>query len=223
MRSFSHWTPRYIKNRIGVFAYEALFPGRPWLTRAANDILESYLRPSDVGLEFGSGRSTTWLSRRLGRLISVEHDPFWGQDVQRALRVRAITNVDYRLIAADKEEDGAIDAAYVKVCDEFESRSLDFVLIDGIYRDYCVLKVIDKLRPCGILVIDNVNWYLPSNSQSPNSRTPEEGPKGDVWKHVARLLSGWRTIWTTSGVTDTAIFFRPHDYRYVDGHIPASA
>ena len=56
MRTFSHWTPIYIKNRIGTLYYEKAYPEYPWLTRDANEILASYLVKNDIGLEFGSGR-----------------------------------------------------------------------------------------------------------------------------------------------------------------------
>ena len=70
-------------------------------------------------------------------------------------------------------------------------------------------KVIEKIRPGGVLIIDNINRYLPSRSYSPESRSPAEGPKGAVWKDVADRMSGWRYIWTTSGIGDTALFFKP--------------
>ena len=101
------------------------------------------------------------------------------------------------------------DAAYVKVTDTFDPNSLDFCLVDGVLRDFCALRSIDKLRPGGLLVIDNVNWYLPSGSYSPNSRTFTQGPVSPVWKDVEQRLSDWRRIWSSSGVTDTAIFFKP--------------
>jgi hypothetical protein len=211
MRTFNHWTLRYIKDRAAVLWYEASQPEHPWLTRAANEIIASFLKPTDIGLEFGSGRSTVWLASRIAHLTSVEHDPGWADQVRSMLREHSITNVDYRLIPADQDENSpsAVDAAYAGVTDLFSARTLDFVLIDGIYRDSCSLRVMDKIRPGGILVIDNVNWYLPGSSHSPNSRRVLDGPKGETWDKVAKRLLGWRKIWTTSGVTDTAIFFRP--------------
>jgi len=60
-----------------------------------------------------------------------------------------------------------------------------------------------------MLIIDNVNRYLPCLSKAPSSRRPALGPVTPVWAEVADGLRGWRTIWTSSGVTDTAIFIRP--------------
>lgn len=209
MRKFSHWTPRYITNRILTIYYEKAYPDHPWLTRDANKILASYLRKTDIGLEFGSGRSTIWLARRVSKLTSVEHNVRWAGNVSDMLRNVNISNVNYKHCPKANENEQGQDSDYVKVIDGFEPDSLDFCLVDGAYRDFCTLKVIEKIQPGGLLIIDNVNRYLPSHSYSPYSRSIEEGPQGPIWNEVARIIDNWRKIWTSSGVTDTAFFFKP--------------
>ena len=86
MRSFQHWTPRYIWNRLALMAYERQHPDRPWLTRAMIENLDTWLRPDDVGLEFGSGRSTIWFAQKVGHLTSVEHHPGWYAKVNDRLQ-----------------------------------------------------------------------------------------------------------------------------------------
>jgi len=209
MRSFRHWTPTYIRNRLGEMYYHKTCPDHPWLTRAANQILASYLRESDVGLEFGSGRSTVWFAKRTQHLTTIEHDAIWYDRIGRLLSVSAVHNVDYHLLPKEVSDDRGDEAAYVRIVDRFEANSLDFILVDGVYRDFCALRALAKIRPGGVLVIDNVNRFLPSNSLSPNSRTLIQGPHSVVWEEVQRSISQWRRIWTSSGVTDTALFFRP--------------
>ena len=72
----------------------------------------------------------------------------------------------------EKEPDEGLEQnpAYVQVVKRFEKNSLDFVLVDGMYRDAYANWFV-RIRPGGLLIIDNANWYLPSNSGSPNSRT----------------------------------------------------
>ena len=209
MRTFGHWTPTYVRDRLRTLLYERSDPYAPWLTREANEILACLLRSSDAGLEFGSGRSTRWFASRVRQLTSVEHDEGWYEKVKQTLRANGIENVDYRLRARDRGEAGAADSGYPKVAEEFEPQSLDFCLVDGLYRDFCAFNVLDKLRPGGFLVIDNVNWFLPSPSRSPASRMADQAPSTEVWTEVNDRLRSWRRIWTSSGVTDTAIFFRP--------------
>lgn len=190
--------------------YQQAHPDHPWLTRTANKILSDLLQEDDVAVEFGSGRSTCWFAQRIGKITSVEHNRLWYEKVKRMIVDRELGNVDYRFAPIEKEEDQGSDSEYVKIIDEMDDQSIDFVLVDGAYRDFCTLRAMRALRPGGILVIDNVNWYLPSNSCSPNSRSHAEGPRTTgVWPEVHQALSAWRCIWTSSGVSDTALFFKP--------------
>jgi len=209
MRSVRHWTPRYVWDRTREMRYCRRHPDHPWLTPRANEILATMLRPMDAGIEYGSGRSTRWLATRIAHLTSVEHDEDWHTDVSAALRAGGLLNVDYRLRPRDVPEDRGDESAYVRVSSEFADRSLDFALVDGAYRDFCVRSVLPKLKSGGLLVIDNANWFLPSHSRSPRSRTVAQGPAGPVWSQVQRTLSTWRTIWTCSGVWDTALYVKP--------------
>jgi len=109
----------------------------------------------------------------------------------------------------DVPEDEGDRAAYVRIANDVPDASLDFCLVDGVYRSYCALASMPKLRVGGVLIIDNVNWFLPHTSRSPDSRSPKAGPRDAVWFRVHDLLQGWRCIWTSSGVTDTAFYFRP--------------
>ena len=79
--------------------------------------------------------------------------------------------------------------------------------MDGLYRDYCALHSLRVIRPGGVLIIDNINWFVPNTSRSPSSRRSDFA--SEVWKEVYNKLKDWRCIWTTSGVTDTAFFFKP--------------
>jgi predicted O-methyltransferase YrrM len=201
MRSFRHWSPHYLLDRTAYWLYQRKHPDVPWLTQSAVEILASWLRPSDVGFEWGAGRSTIWFAERLSHLTSVEHNERWVSSVEELLDVQRISNVTLllRSIAGEEESD------YVRAIDAMPQNGYDFVLIDGRLRHHCTSAAIDKVKPGGLLVIDNVNWYLPSNSRSPASvRTlPAE------WQSVANRLVRWRTIWTSNGVTDTALFSKP--------------
>ena len=145
MRSFKHWTPRYILNRLALMHYEHKYPESPWLTQSMIKILDNWLHPTDVGLEFGSGHSTLWFSRRVAHLTSVEHDPVWYTKVNQKLCTPKdnLGKVSYHLC-----EDGVKageNSTYVTVARKIAPNSLDFVLIDGVARSYCAMASIDKL------------------------------------------------------------------------------
>ncbi len=210
-RPLRHLTPRYVCNRARQVAYERAHPGDPWLTPAAIRLLGPMLRPADRGAEFGSGRSTVWFARRVAALTSVEHDARWHAAVCARLTSWGISNVDYILAPEDQPAERGGDSAYARVALCFPDASLDFALIDGHYRDYSAKFILPKIKPGGMLIIDNANWCLPCQSKSPNSRTGGIGPATPTWAEVAHELSRWRPIWTSSGVWDTAIFIKPAD------------
>lgn len=208
MRSFRHWSPQYIWNRSALALHESRHPTSPWLTAAMVDLLDTWLLPSDAGLEFGSGRSTKWFAQKVEHLVSVEHDPQWFQRVRSELEASGMA-VDYRL-----HQDGSTEKSsseYVEVARSIPAISLDFCLVDGVSRDHCALAVLDKLKPGGVLIVDNVNWFIPRENSglSPNSKRPSDGCASPTWAEVHAVVSKWRCIWTSNGVTDTALWVKP--------------
>jgi len=202
----AHWTPRYIYNRIRWGIYQRRNPDKPWLAPRAIELLSTMLVPSDVGLEWGSGRSTCWFAGRMKHLTSIEDNPQWHQRVSRMIAERGLSNVTYRLLPPPGESPA--ESQYVHACDEFSDETLGFALVDGSSREHCALNVIPKIAPGGLLVIDNINWFLDHPTHSPASRAGK-GPLNAAWAEVTHKLAPWRMIWATSGVTDTAIWIRP--------------
>jgi predicted O-methyltransferase YrrM len=200
--------PRYVFDKTRQMLYERNHPDAPWLTPAANRLLPSLLRPTDQGVEFGSGRSTLWLARRVAHLTSIEHDPKWYRSVAAKLSAHGITNVEQILAPVDVPVAQGGDSAYTRVLEKFPESSLDFALIDGAYRAHVTELAMPRLRPGGLMIIDNVNWYVPSPTRAPASRSLSDGPE-PLWADIVRQLASWRLIWTGSGVWDTAIYIRP--------------
>lgn len=207
--ALSYRSPWYVVNRARQMLYERANPNDPWLTPAAIRLVTTMLRPTDQGAEFGSGRSTLWLAARVAALTSVEHDPAWHQTVSARLKEAGLGNVDYILATDDQPAERGGDSSYARIALAFPDSSLDFALVDGQHRDYAVQFIMPKINPGGMLIIDNINWYLPCQSKAPNSRTTELGPATPVWASIWQELPTWRTIWTSSGVWDTAIFIKP--------------
>jgi predicted O-methyltransferase YrrM len=168
------------------------------------------LLPTDRGLEYGSGLSTLWLARRVSQFVSVEHDAEWHDKVSGQLKKHSLSNVDHRFAPQDEPETQGDRSEYARVALEVPDSSLNFVLVDGVHRDHCARLALPKLAPGGLLIIDNVNWFLPCDSHGPASRRHEDGPAGVVWTEVYQTIRHWRTIWTTNHVWDTAIFIKPH-------------
>jgi len=167
------------------------------------EIMESWLKPVDRGIEWGSGRSTIWFAERVRSLVSVEHNPDWYGRISTELKARGLKNVEYHL-CEDAQE-------YSRLADNFPLESFDFCLVDGEARDHCALKAISLVKPGGIVIVDNCNCYLPTpkHSTSPFSRRPEQGPYTGKWAAFLDGVQGWRRVWTTNGVTDTGFWVKP--------------
>jgi len=200
-----HWTPRYIISRLLNIIYEFRHPEHPWLTSHSIKLLDELLKPSDVGLEFGSGRSTLWLVKRLKYLTSVEDNEVWYQNISNDIKIKNINNIDY--LYKSSKYDNPYVSEYFKVLQNIRSNSLDFILVDGSLRDIIAIECVEKLKLGGILVIDNANWFLSHYSLSPSSLGMKNS-MNDNWEKFLNSTKDWRLIWTTNGVTDTALFIK---------------
>lgn len=209
-RTFHHWTLRYLFDRSNEKAYRCAHPGVPWIAPAAVEFLAGYLKPTDQMLEFGSGRSTLWFAERVHHITAVEHNPDWYRQISMKIAEKGNSNVSYVLHPKQADSVPASQSQYVLVTQSIPPASLDVVLVDGIYRAQCVLHSLSLITDGGILVIDNVNRYLPSRSIAPNSRSMEVGPVDDEWRQVLDLIGNWRFFWTSNGVSDTAFYFKSH-------------
>lgn len=192
MKSRSHWNARYVLNRTLLEVHERRHPDDPWWTAASVSMLDSLLRRSDSCFEWGSGRSTAWLAKRVSSVISVEHDARWYAQMRPKLRDLP---ADIHLVPGEEE-------AYVAPISEHDE--LDIVIVDGLFRDACALAALDRLRPCGLLLIDNVERHLPNRSLSPESIGDRY--ENELWREFGRRTETWRQLWTSNGVRDTAIF-----------------
>jgi hypothetical protein len=202
-----HWTPQYVLDRVRLALHERHHPEEPWLTPQATQFLACWLRLSDSVGEFGSGRSTRWFLDRASSVASVEHDRVWFDRVQSGLTTDQLGRL--RLFLANPEPlSDPSTSEYVHAFDSIPAGSLDLVLVDGVHRAECAVVATRLVRPGGIVVLDNSNWYLPSSSTAPNS-VPSTSQAPSEWSTFCDLTTHWRVHRTSSGVTDTSVFFKP--------------
>lgn len=156
--------PGRFVRRVWHAAYEKTHPDEPFLAPGAVRFLDGALPRNGVGLEWGSGRSSRWFARRLGQLVTVEHDQVWFDDVSRQFAEWDIHNVDYRLIPLEHPPEEPTQPVYdrtpryVSFVEEFPDDHFDFIEVDGHYRQACVLAGLPKLKPGGLLLVDDTNW-----------------------------------------------------------------
>ena len=159
----------------------------PWTSPASILIFDKILDKTMSGFEYGSGRSTLFFAKKLKDLVSVEHDEGWYNLVSD--QVRALNNVEYLLIKPSIQNDITDYSDYADIIKKYNDNSFDFILVDGRWRVTCIKNAIPKLRSGGILVLDN--------------------SEREAYKEVFDLLRNWKKVNTTTGLTDTTLWFKP--------------
>lgn len=205
----SYLRPRCLYALLRRKTWRKTHPDVPWLTRQAIEILDDRLNPTDVGLEWGSGRSTLWFAQRISHLTSIEHNDHWFDRVKKLLSDKGIENVD--LLFAPLEAKDGEQPAYISVAAELPKASLDFILIDGRLRDQCTELALQLIKPAGCLIIDDAARYIQHPYCCPQSVMAKNGPPSQLWAKIAKELKemGVEVIWTSDSVTATVFYFMP--------------
>lgn len=181
-------TPRQLKHALKWLASQRqkdylLDAPSPWMAFDAIDFIQARIAPGWRVFEYGSGGSTLFWLTYGAEVVSVEHDEHWYAMLQQ--RLRPYDTVDYRLVPpepGDICEPHPGDIAdpkcyrsgdpqfankmnfrrYASVIDEFPDKHFDMVVVDGRVRPSCVMHGAPKVKPGGLLVLDNVDrmYYL---------------------------------------------------------------
>jgi predicted O-methyltransferase YrrM len=208
--------PPYFVKRIAVMRFEAANPTAPWLTADAITALADLLKPDDVGYEFGSGRSTVWFANKVRYLHSMEHAPEWYERVRVKLGdAKLLDKIDYRLAAGSSQlaENDLLEEShpYVAHLAGMPEASLDFILVDGMARFTCFRLAIPRLKPGGVLILDNSNRFTPNHY--PEGYTTIQyhrtEPRDQDWSQALAGISHWRGFNTTNSIWDTRFWIKP--------------
>lgn len=203
--SVDRWSPAYVRARIAQSWFRLLHPDYPWLTKESIGILDRWIRPEHSVVEFGAGGSTLYFAARCGRLVSYEHDGNWHRKVSSRLDESRYGHVELHCFALD-------DPRYCNHVCALADQSIDLVLIDGRRRAECTWNALPKLKPGGLLVIDNAERYLSRVTDiSCASGTGKQSihPSEQTWRMVAGHTASWKRQWTDNGVWTTLILHCP--------------
>jgi hypothetical protein len=170
--------PEPIKDRIA------------WVTFGAFDFLQSTVRPDMRVLEFGAGGSTVFFLDRGAKLVTVEHEPKWAENVAEALSERQGNGWELHVVepvpiaSGAKEDPGESDPCtssrsgweglsferYASTVDRYPDSSFDLVLVDGRARPACFERALPKVRPGGFIVLDDAERpeYRPATALATN-------------------------------------------------------
>ena len=121
----------------------------PWLPFRLIDTFEHRLRPGMRVLEYGGGGSTLWFLDHGLEVVTVEHDDGWAQILQQTA-----SGPSWTLLVRTLDDGGV---AYVDAVDDYPDGHFDLVVVDGRERARCVAAALGKVRPGGMLVVDDVD------------------------------------------------------------------
>jgi hypothetical protein len=120
----------------------------PWLTFDAIRAIDRHLKPGSRLFEYGCGHSTVYWAGRGVTVHAVERDPGWHARTSRILASAAHASVR---LAGDEH-------GYVHGIDAVDG-DFDAVLVDGDWRLACIDAAVPRIRPGGMLVVDNTDWH----------------------------------------------------------------
>jgi hypothetical protein len=162
----------------------------PWFTYPATEYLTQFDLSDKTVFEYGAGNSTLFWSARARRVVSVEDNEAWYQK----LCGRIGTNVEITLASEKSDYIGHI--AEVGNC-------FDIITIDGNYRDQCAQVAVKYLRPGGLIILDNADWWL---------NTAQFLREANL---IQVDMSGFTPI---NGYTSTTSLFLHRDFRFTTQH-----
>jgi hypothetical protein len=121
----------------------------PWLPFRLIDELEAVVSSGSRVFEYGGGGSTLWFLDRGAVVATVEHHQGWAAVLQRS-----IGSDDWTLLAPSLA-DGS--AEYVDAISSYPDDWFDVVVVDGRARARCVARALPKVKPGGLLLVDDIH------------------------------------------------------------------
>ena len=138
---------RYLAARIQPETEE----GQPWLNYELISFMDR--QPRGLVVEFGSGRSTVWLARQGFQVFSTEHHAGWAAQVSAWLSQMGLSHlVQLHLAEMDPVKKTCAQEYLRPFLQRGNSRPVSFILVDGIFRNECLVACADLLD-AGIPII----------------------------------------------------------------------
>jgi hypothetical protein len=174
--------PRWIRDAPA--RKDPLAHRQPWWNYKAVAFVEQRLPADALVFEYGGGASTLWLRDLGATVITVEDDEDWFRGLAELL-----PDADLRFIRRSTQwnatPDGPFDP-YSHAIDAEPDDAFDLVIVDGQARRDCVLAAAPKVKPGGMLLLDDSQW---SDTEPPHRG--ELCRLRHLYSDLPRLLDGW--------------------------------
>jgi predicted O-methyltransferase YrrM len=137
------------KSFLDGFSQDEFGNAVPWITYGAIEFLEKNLNKNHTVFEFGSGASTLFFAKKVGKLVSLETNEKWFEIVGKKLAEIGSENVERSLMIDGLENQNYEN--FAKNCGE----KFDFIIVDSIKRFQCCKNSIDALKAGGSIILDD--------------------------------------------------------------------
>lgn len=162
LRSFftALWTPLYFTYANGHF--KSSFKNKsvardgsplPWYTYPIIDFLGTRSFSDKIILEFGGGQSTNYWAKSALKVITLEDDKDWFDQLKKQIP----SNVELFLVSKEIREKCAADV--VSILTKLAIPHFDLVIIDGLCREEMIEIAIRYVASNGGIICDNAEGY----------------------------------------------------------------
>lgn len=144
----------------------------PWYTWSCVHWLEEWLTKEMTVFEWGSGGSTIFFAHRCKAVVSVEHNaplvaPLFETLQNLGLHKNAHIIIEppenYHIQEYESQDEHYANTHnfknYARAIDRYPNEYFDLVAVDGRARPACIIHAIPKVKPGGILLLDNAERY----------------------------------------------------------------
>ena len=178
-----------------------------WITEDAVEWLESHTKPEMKVFEYGSGTSTLYFARRVKEVISVECYANRYEENTRLLKAKSVNSsfkITINLVESvedpkpfpySHESYNSTDEkfinlsleGYVNHIKEYKNEFFDIILINGRSRASCIRTAIPKIKPGGLLILNDSERYEYQNAMElflkkyPHQEFGEDTRKTGIW------------------------------------------
>lgn len=155
----------------------------PWMTFQSISFLNNKIKEGHLIFEYGGGGSTLFYLDKGAKVITVEHDSNWFDEISKEVifyekkgswkgfnvppeeESNFNNENEIRLYSYSSNSEkyfGKKFKKYVRTINRYPDEYFDFIVIDGRARSSCVLESVAKVKLGGFLVLDNTerNYYL---------------------------------------------------------------
>jgi hypothetical protein len=183
----------------------------PWLTFDAIAFLKKTIRKQDAVFEYGGGGSTLFFLDHAQEVVTVEHDGVWFSDLVKIIgntanwkgtfiEPEATDQQGNPAVVADYASDDAdfkkhVFKKYATAIDSYKDHYFDIVLVDGRARTSCIAHALKKIKPGGLLIVDNAErlYYFTENQTA-------------IDNQFTLILNNWGAVPFSFSFSKTAIW-----------------